>query len=95
LEIFDASGHLIEAIGRVINISDLGACFSSTLELTQGQPVRARMKLPNADWLDVLGEIVWTRRMARVTQCGIEFKSVSRQTPATNGTSKNGTGRPK
>jgi hypothetical protein len=45
LEIYDAEGHLIIGIGRLVNFSNAGICFSSTKVLEKGQKLTARVRL--------------------------------------------------
>lgn len=74
LEIFDESGQLIAAIGRLVNVSSVGACFSSTHHFEKGQKLVARLRLLKEGRLNVTAKVVWIRRKTNSVLYGIEFE---------------------
>jgi len=78
IEIFDADGHLIVAIGRLVNFSNVGVCFASTKVLAKGEPLRARLRLLREGTLEVSAHIVWARKQPNTTLYGLAFDSVQK-----------------
>src|SRR5262245_34322263 len=76
LELFDTSGHLIIGIGKLVDISDTGACFSARQVLDKDQPLRARIRLLKKGILIASARIVWSRKKVNTYHYGIEFKSI-------------------
>lgn len=74
LEIFDDSGHLIMGIGRLVNFSNVGACFSATKMFTKGQKLQARLRLLKEGRIEVAARVVWVRRRTNSILYGIEFE---------------------
>lgn len=81
LEIFDASRRQIISIGRLINVSTVGACFASQHPLKKGTLIQARLRLLREGRLDVSARVVWVRRRANVTLYGVGFESVRPVSP--------------
>lgn len=73
MEIFDDSGNLLTSIGRLVDVSMVGACFSSTKTFTKGQTFRARLRLLKEGKLDVMARVVWSRKKTNSTLYGVEF----------------------
>lgn len=81
LELFDESGAVITGIGRLVNVSTEGMCFSSAIPFAQGDAVRARLRLLKEGQLDISGHIVWARRKTNTTLYGVAFDSVHAAEP--------------
>jgi len=73
LELFDDSGKLITGIGRLVNVSKTGACFSSTKTYEKGKPLRARIRTLRDGVTECAAEIVWVRKKPTVTLYGVRF----------------------
>lgn len=77
LEIFDDRGRLIDAVVRLVDVSAVGAAFASTLALSKGETVRARLRLLDSDPLEIRGRVVRVQEKANFSVYGIEFESVT------------------
>jgi hypothetical protein len=76
LEILDESGRVIAGIGRLVNVSMVGACFSSTQSFAKGEEIRARLRLLREGVLKISGHVVWSRKKANATLYGLSFDSL-------------------
>ncbi len=81
LEIFDDAGHLIIGIGRLVNFSNSGVCFSSTKVLRQGQKLHARMRLLKEGALETGAHIVWVKKLPNTMLYGLQFDSIQKIRP--------------
>ena len=82
LEIYDSGGHLIIGIGRLVNFSNVGVCFSSTKVLAKGQKVVARIRLLKEGALEVSARVVWMKKRPNSVLYGIEFDTVQQIQPS-------------
>jgi hypothetical protein len=82
LEIYDAEGHLIIGIGRLVDFSNVGTCFSSTKVLDKGQKVTARIRLLKEGALEVSARVIWVKKKTNTNLYGIEFDSIQKINPA-------------
>ncbi len=80
LEICDDAGRVILSVGRLVDVSSSGACFSSTAEFPVGQKVAARLRLLKEGLLEIHGRVVWARKKANATLYGVAFET-AKQTP--------------
>jgi len=78
LEIYDADGHLIIGIGRLVNFSNVGICFSSTKVLNKGQKLTARVRLLKEGTIEVTARVVWVEKKSNSFLYGIEFDSIQK-----------------
>ncbi len=78
VEIFDAEGHLIIGIGRMINFSNVGICFSSTQVLKKGQRLHARIRLLREGALETSAHIVWVKKRPAFMLYGIAFDTIQK-----------------
>lgn len=76
LEIYDDRGRLLDAVIRLIDVSAVGAAFASTVAFAKGETVRARLRLLNADPLEIRGRVVRIQEKTNYSVYGIEFESV-------------------
>ncbi len=81
VEIFDSEGHLIIGIGRLVNFSNVGICFSSTKVLEKGKPLVARVRLLKEGALEVSARVVWVKKKPNSMCYGIEFDSIQKIQP--------------
>ena len=81
LEIYDIEGNLITGIGRLVNVSKVGVCFSSTKVLAVGEKLRARLRLLKEGTLEVAAHIVWARRKPNARLYGLAFDVVQKIRP--------------
>lgn len=81
LEIFDTSGHLIEGVGRLVDFSNVGVCFSSTKVLRNGQKLHTRIRLLREGLLEADAHIVWSKKRSNVMLYGLEFDSIQKIRP--------------
>ena len=82
LELYDADGHLIIGIGRLVNFSNAGVCFSSTKVLVKGQKLTARVRLLKEGALEVSARVVWVEKKLSAIFYGIEFDTIQKIQPA-------------
>jgi PilZ domain-containing protein len=82
LEIFDAEGNFILGIGRLINFSNVGVCFSSTKVLEKGQKLHARLRLLKEGALEVSARVVWVEKKSNTMLYGLEFDSIQKIEPS-------------
>src|SRR5258706_2154813 len=78
LEIFDTEGHLIVGIGRLVNYSNVGVCFSSTKILAKGDRLRARLRLLRDGTLEASARVVWVKKRPNSMLYGIAFDSIQK-----------------
>ena len=78
LEIYDHEGNLVTGIGRLVNVSASGACFSSTQSLASGEKLHVRIRLLDEGPLEASATIVWTRKQRNTTQYGLSFTNVKK-----------------
>ena len=78
LEIFDQEGHFIVGVGRLVDFSNVGVCFSSAKMLLKGDRLRARLRLLNAGALEVSARVVWVKKKLNTKLYGLEFDSVQK-----------------
>jgi hypothetical protein len=76
LEAFDDSGHLITGIGRLVDFSTVGACFSSTKSFEKNSVLHVRLRLLKEGPIEITARVVWVRRKVNLFLYGIEFEKV-------------------
>lgn len=76
MEIFDVEGNFILGVGRLVNFSAVGACFSSSKVLARGERLRVRLRLLKEGVLEMAARVVWTAKKSNRTLYGIEFDSL-------------------
>ena len=81
LEIFDQEGHFIVGIGRLVNFSQVGVCFSTTNALHPGEKLRARLRLLKEGTLEVSARVVWTKKKPNAILYGLAFDTVKKLRP--------------
>ena len=81
LEIYDERGKLVVAVGKLVDFSMAGACFSTTQILANGEKIRARLRLLQEGVLDISAHVVWSRKKNNAILYGIEFDVVERPRP--------------
>jgi hypothetical protein len=78
LEIYDAGGHFITGIGRLVNFSKVGVCFSSTKALRVGDRLQARLRLLREGTVEVSAHIVWSKKKPNAMLYGVAFDDVKK-----------------
>ena len=78
LELFDGDGHVITGIGRLVDFSTVGACFSTPQQLKVGEKVSGRLRLLKEGVLQITAHVVWTRQKPNTRLYGIEFEKVEK-----------------
>ena len=78
LEIYDMDGQLIKGIGRLVNFSNVGVCFSSTKMLFKGERLRARLRLLKQGMIEVSARVVWAKKKPNSQLYGLEFDTVQK-----------------
>jgi hypothetical protein len=81
LEIYDAEGHFIVGVGRLVNFSKVGVCFSSTKDLAKGDRLRSRIRLLKHGALDISARVMWVKKRPNTNYYGLEFDSVQKLRP--------------
>ena len=69
-------GRLITGIGRLVDFSSVGVCFSTTSSLAVGDRLNARLRLLQEGVLDIEARVIWARKKPSTFLYGIEFDSV-------------------
>ena len=62
LELYDESGTFMSGIGRLVDLSTVGVCFSTSLPLAKGDHIRARLRILKEGLLDITGHVGWVRK---------------------------------
>lgn len=76
VEIYDDSGEMIAEVGRLVDFSDVGACFSTPKIFPVNKKLRLRLRLLREGRLYIQAHIVWTKKKANTNLYGIEFEKV-------------------
>ena len=77
LEIYDDSGQLLSAVGKLVNVSRVGFCFSSTTPFSAGQKIKARIRLLKEGAMDTTGQVVWSRKKTNYVLYGVKLLSAA------------------
>jgi hypothetical protein len=76
VEIYDDLGNSIAETGRLVDFSNVGACFSCQREFTVNTQLRLRLRLLREGRLYIRGRIVWVKKRTNTILYGIEFVNV-------------------
>ena len=76
VEIYDDSGNAIADTARLVDFSDIGACFSTPKVFAVGQGLRLRLRLLREGRLYIRARIVWAKPKANTVLYGVEFEKV-------------------
>jgi PilZ domain-containing protein len=76
VEIFDESGNAIAEIARLVDFSEVGACFRSQKVFPVKKKLRLRLRLLREGRLYIWARIVWSKKKANTILYGIEFEKV-------------------
>jgi hypothetical protein len=76
VEIYDDSGNAIAETARLVDYSDVGACFSTPKEFAVNQLLRLRLRLLREGRLYIRARIVWAKKEANTIFYGVEFEKV-------------------
>lgn len=75
VELFDDSGRR-RGIGRLVDFSREGMCFSSTEALEVGDRLGALVRLLKSGRFRVSGRVVWSRKRLNTLRYGVAFDRV-------------------
>jgi hypothetical protein len=78
LEIYDQEGNFVTGIGRLVDFSTVGACFSTTKPLKKGDKLQVRIRLIKEGPLEAAATVVWTRKQRNTILYGIAFDSLKK-----------------
>lgn len=81
LELYDEKGGLIAGAPRLIDVSSVGASFSSTRSFAEGAAIRGRMRLLDAGVMEVTGRVVRVKKRTNSTLYAVEFDSLETVRP--------------
>ena len=76
LELFDAEGRLMAEALKLVDVSSLGASFSTTRLFAKGAKIRGRLRLLNFGVLEIEGRVVRLKERTNSTLYGVRFDSV-------------------
>lgn len=76
IEIFNDSGHFITAVGRLLDFSAVGACFSSPTKLSVKEKLQVRLRLLKNTKVEMTARVVWSKRRGSAHVYGIEFERI-------------------
>src|SRR5271157_1514487 len=76
VEIYDDAGRAIADVARLVDFSDVGACFSSPHVFSLNQQLRLRLRLLREGRLYIRARIIWARKKTNTNLYGIEFEKV-------------------
>jgi hypothetical protein len=81
LEILDDSGRLLDGVARIIDVSSVGVCFSTTHRFAKGEKITARLRLMDAGVLQITGRVIRVKEKTNSTVYAVEFDSVKDARP--------------
>jgi hypothetical protein len=73
VEFFELNGTLLLGVGRLINLSTVGALVESSLRLEPGQRVTARLRRKGRSILELPAQVVRVRGKGALLTYGLEF----------------------
>ena len=76
VEIYDDGGRAIVEVGKLVDFSQVGACFSSPKSFAVGQKLRLRLRLLREGRLYISASVVRAERKANTNFYGIKFEQV-------------------
>jgi hypothetical protein len=76
VEIYDEKGDAIADVARLVDFSEVGACFSTPKVLALNKKLRLRLRLLREGRLYIWARIVWSKKQANTILYGIEFEKV-------------------
>ena len=76
IEIYDEVGNSIAEVARLVDFSQVGACFSSTKVFSVGEKLRLRLRLLREGRLYIRAHVVWAKKKGNTNHYGIEFEKV-------------------
>lgn len=76
LELYDERGRLAAGVLKLVDVSSVGASFTTTLALVPGQAIRGRVRLLGAGVLEITGRVVRSKEKTNSTLYAVAFDSV-------------------
>lgn len=78
LEIRDDSGRLMVGIGKLVDFSMVGACFTTAKHFDIGERINGRLRLLREGVLDITAHVVWSTRKENTVLYGIDFDVIKK-----------------
>lgn len=76
LELYDEEGHLTASVLKLVDVSSVGASFSTTHTFAKHAKIRGRLRLLNIGVLEIEGHVVRLKERTNSNLYGMEFDSV-------------------
>ena len=76
LELYDAEGRLLADVLKLVDVSTVGASFSTTRTFAKGAKIRGRLRLLGVGVLEIAGRIVRLKERTNSNLYGLESDSV-------------------
>ena len=76
LELYDEEGRLTVDVLTLVDVSSVGASFSTTHPFAKGAKIRGRLRLLDAGVLEIEGRVVRFKERTNSTLYAMEFDSV-------------------
>lgn len=73
LELYDASGRLLEQSVRLVDVSATGARLSTTAVLRKGAALRGRLRLLKEGVKEFGGRVLWVKERPNHNLYGVAF----------------------
>lgn len=85
LELYDEDNRLTAGVQKLVDVSSVGASFSTTQVFAKGAMIRGRLRLFGVGSLEIAGRIVRVKERSNSTLYAIEFDSVKGRRPRGSG----------
>ena len=76
VEFIDDSDRMPGDVARLVDVSSLGASFSTLRVFAKGAAIHARLRLLNAGVLEIWGKVVRIKERTNSTLYGVKFDTV-------------------
>jgi hypothetical protein len=76
LELIDETGALMTGVETLVDVSSVGASFTTTRPFKRGASIHARLRLLGVGVLEITGRIVRMKEKSNTTLYAVEFDSV-------------------
>ncbi|MFI5347111.1 MAG: PilZ domain-containing protein [Elusimicrobiota bacterium] len=76
LELYDDAGGIQDAALKLVDVSAVGASFTTTRAFAKGAKIRGRVRLLNVGVMEIEGRIVRVKERTNTTLYAVEFDSI-------------------
>ncbi len=76
VEIYDEEGNAIAEVARLVDFSEVGACFSTPKVFAVGKKLRLRLRLLREGRLYIWAKIVWSKKEVQYHQLRRRIRKV-------------------